>query len=202
MDREIHKIWLNMDGNNTYVITHPLNENSNVIELGGYDGTWVNKIRNRYNPNIYILEPVKQFYDNLCIKFYNNPKIRIYNVGISTSCKNDFIYIDNDSTSTYIKNNKMENAEFWSIEKTLSEINLSSIDLVQINIEGEEYNLLDHLLNSEFIYKFKRLQIQFHNNIDDYDNRREKIQNKFLEIGYKKLWDYPFIFECWERIDK
>ena len=37
----------------TIWIEHDINENSTVLELGGYKGRWVEKIRQIYNPKIF-----------------------------------------------------------------------------------------------------------------------------------------------------
>ena len=67
-----------------------------------------------------------------------------------------------DSTSQYIDKSDTKTAlvELWSIEKLLELT--GDIDLIQINIEGEEYPLLEYMIKNDLIYKFKRLMIEFH----------------------------------------
>lgn len=192
--------WLLSDGNNTYVINHPINESSIVIELGGYDGTWVNKIQNKYNPNIFVFEPVNSFYISLIDKFKSNDKIKIHNVGVSTEDKTDTIMVMNDSTSRYITNGSPEKITLRSLNNILEQIPYDIIDIIQINIEGEEYPLLDYMLsNDDLINKFKRIQIQFHEWIEDSVNKRNKIRETLINKGFVEIYNFDFVFECWEN---
>lgn len=192
--------WLSSDGNNTYVVNHPLNESSIVIELGGYDGTWVSKIQNKYNSNIFVFEPVNNFYLSLINKFKDNNKIKIYNVGVSTEDKTDTIMVMNDATSRYITNGSPEKITLRSLTNILKQIPHDMIDIIQINIEGEEYPLLDHMLsNDNLINKFKRIQIQFHEWIEDSINKRNKIRESLIDKGFVEVYNFDFVFECWEN---
>jgi phospholipid N-methyltransferase len=72
------------DGDSTHSINHQLDENSFVMDLGGYTGIWSQKIIDKYNCNVFIIEPVKEFYNILLDKYRDNPKVHILNVGVST----------------------------------------------------------------------------------------------------------------------
>ena len=72
------------------------------------------------------------------------------------------------------------------------------IDLLQINIEGEEYDLLEQMLEDGLILKFQNIQIQYHGGVKNYVERRLKIQERMSE-WFTKMYDYPFVFEGWKR---
>lgn len=188
--------WMSEGCYDTIWIEHDINENSTVLELGGYKGRWVEKIRQIYNPKIFILEPIKEYYEDLNNRF-SSDKIKVLNVGISTEDKFVEFYLKEDSTSQYIDSaSNTELVELWSIEK-LFELT-GDIDLVQMNIEGEEYPLLEYLIENDLIYKFKRLMIEFHfERRDNFSERRDNIQKKLAEKGYEKVWDYNWFFEYW-----
>lgn len=179
-------------------IQHDINDNSTVVELGGYKGRWSEKIKQLYNPKMFILEPIKEFYDDLKARF-ESEKIKVLNVGVSTENKFVDFVVRDDSTSQYIdkKDSRTVTVELWSIDKLL-EIT-GDVDLVQVNIEGEEFPLLEYLLDTDLIYKFKKLMIEFHfEGKEGFPERRKKIQERLMENGYEKLWDYEWLFECWE----
>ena len=48
------KRWFADNGDYTHNITYDLNENSVVMDLGGFTGIWASQIIERYNPNVYI----------------------------------------------------------------------------------------------------------------------------------------------------
>ena len=190
--------WAEVDGNNTLAITYPLDASSMVIDLGGYHGVWASQIIAKYNPYMVLVEPVPEFYDYLKAKFQDNPKVTVFNYGVSAYRHNSILYLRADGTSKYIKTDRNIPVQFVTIQDILHNINETSIDLMQINIEGEEYLLLEQMLDDASILQFEFLQIQYHGGVDDYAERRLKIQERMSE-WYTKNYDYPFVFEGWER---
>ena len=160
-------------------------------------GLWVDLIIDKYNPYITIVEPIKEFYNELIKKFINNPKVKVLNYGISNVNKIDYLYLNGDGTSKYITNSTPVEVNFITIDKLLGIINRESVELVQINIEGEEFPLLENMIESGSVLKFDNIQVQFHTFIDGAFEKRINIQNKLEENNFKKLYDYPFVFEAW-----
>ena len=199
MKSEINKWWA-MDGNNTVAVTYPLNENSIVIDLGGYHGVWATEIINKYNPHMMLVEPIPQFYDHLINKFKDNPKVKILNCGISTNSHKGKLFLNADGTSKYIVNDRPIDVNFITITEILNEVvetyDREQIDLIQINIEGEEFPLLEQMLDEGTIKKFNNIQIQYHTSIENAEERREKIQERMGEY-FNKIYDVPFVFEGW-----
>jgi FkbM family methyltransferase len=189
--------WMRDRGDYTHNITYDLNEDSVVMDLGGYTGVWAQQIIDKYNPNIYILEPIREFHDGMVDKFKNNPKVKLLNAGISTENKTGVLYISGDGTSSNLKNGTTVEVEFNSIETVLNKWKLNSIDLLQINIEGDEYPLLENLLKTGTIKQFKNIQIQFHLGIENYVERRDSIREGLKNNGFKIKFDYPFVWESW-----
>ena len=85
--------WFRDRGDYTHNINYDLNENSIIIDLGGYTGVWAQQMIEKYNPFVYIVEPVTEFYDVLTKKFSNNSKVHSLNVGVSYEKTNDIIYL-------------------------------------------------------------------------------------------------------------
>lgn len=197
--QESLKKWWSSDGNNTYAINHPLNENSVVVELGGFDGSWVSLMNPKYNSKFYVLEPIKSFYNNIVNRFSTSPNITPIHAGLSSEDKKTIIYKKGDETTLHKKVGVEEEIQLWSLETLLKNINEAEVDLMQINIEGEEYPLLENLINKDVIHNVKRIQIQFHTFVDDYENRRLKIREGLIKCGYKNVYNFPFVFECWEK---
>lgn len=197
MTQKTGEDWFKEGCYETLWITHDINENSTVLELGGYQGRWTQKIKELYNPKIFVLEPIKQFYNDLNRRF-SSDKIKVLNVGVSTEDKFVDFVIRDDATSLYIEkgNSHTERVELWSIEKLLEVT--GEIDLVQINIEGEEYPLLNYMIDNDLIFNFKKMMIEFHyERKEGYPEKRATIQKRLEEKGYTKLWDYEWLFEYW-----
>jgi FkbM family methyltransferase len=197
INQESNVKWFADNGNYTHAINYNINEYSMVVDVGGYIGLWADLIIEKYNPYITIVEPIKDFYDQLCNKFKDNPKVTVLNYGISTTNKSDVIYLNGDGTSKYLTNDKPITVNFITIDELLKIIKRDNVELMQINIEGEEFPLLENMIDTGTILKFNNIQVQFHTFIEDAFEKRNNIQKGLEKNNFKKLYDYPFVFEAW-----
>lgn len=191
--------WFADNGDYTHNITYNLTDKSVIMDLGGYTGVWAQQMIDKYNPNVYILEPVTKFYEGMVNKFLNNSKVHLMNVGIGTEDKDGFIFMSGDATSSNLANGESISVKFNSIDTILGKWGLNEVDLIQINIEGDEYPLLEHMLETGSINKFKNIQVQFHLGIENDVERREKIRDGLTKNGFKNNFDYPFVWESWGK---
>ena len=198
--------WFADNGDYTHNINYELNNDSVVIDLGGYYGLWIDEILKKNNPNIpniILVEPVPEFYNHLVTKYENYEKIKVMNVGVSTD-KNEAtktLYVSSDGSSTNFNINvkSVIQIKTMPIDKILSDNNINQVDLLQINIEGDEYGLMEYMIESNTIDKFKNIQIQFHLGIDNDIERRNIIQKNLVSKGFKNKFDYPFVWDSWEK---
>lgn len=191
--------WFANNGDNTHNITYDLTDKSVIIDLGGYRGVWAQQMIDKYNPNVYIIEPVAEFYESMVNRFLNNSKVHLLNVGIGTEDKNGFIFMSEDATSSNLAKGESVIVKFNSIDTILEKWGLDEVDLIQINIEGDEYSLLEHMLGTGSINKFKNIQVQFHLGIENDVERREKIREGLTKNGFKNNFNYPFVWESWGK---
>lgn len=198
-EQEVQR-WFLDKGDLTHNIIYDLNENSVVMDLGGYTGVWAQSMIEKYNPFIYILEPVPVFYDGMVSKFSNNNKVKLLNIGAGIEDKDSIIFINGDGTSSNIKIGESINVKFNTIETILGKFELEKVDLVQINIEGDEYLLLENMLETGSINKFKNIQIQFHLGVENDIERRLNIQEGLSKNNFKIKFEYPFVWESWSKI--
>lgn len=195
------KRWKKDRGDHTFNVDYNLNHNSIVIDIGGYTGTWADIIFQKYQCNVYIVEPVPQFYSVLENKFKNNSKIHLINVGIGNKNKKDIIFVNNDASSANSNTGDPIEVQFITIDKLFEQWHLSFVDLIQINIEGAEYSLLENMIAKNFLSKFKNIQIQFHMTVDNYETRRNIIRQELINNGFELKFDYPFVWEGWHKND-
>jgi FkbM family methyltransferase len=167
--------------------------------LGGFKGIWAQQIIDLYNPHIYIIEPISEFYSNMVEKFSCNNKVKLMNVGVSNENKESTIYLNEDSSS-FNGPGIPKTVKLMTLEKIFETWNLTKIDLIQINIEGDEYVFLEQLVTSDILNKLKYIQIQFHKGIDRCIERRDVIRDKLLSRGFKNRFNYDFVWEGWEKI--
>ena len=195
------KKWFIDKGDQTLMLDHNLDNNSVVVDIGAYTGEWISIMSKKYKCNYYALEPVKKFYDIIEEKFKNNPKIRCLMNGMSSKNEIKLINISADGSSVFGNSNEKQSINLLDIETFMKLNNLEKIDLLQMNVEGMEYEILKSWIeNSNILSKINKILIQFHE-VDDLDviKEREYIQTSLLENKFKKCFDYFFVWECWEQ---
>lgn len=170
-----------------------------IFDIGGYKGDWTNIALSYYkNPRVYIFEPVKKFYEEIKERFKDNINIKVYNFGLSDKNRKEYISIDSDSSSVFLNKGNIEQIELKNIVEFLFEEKIFNVDLVKINIEGEEYRLLESLIETPELLIFKNLLIQFHSFVENYSERRKNIRKKISTL-YTEIFNYEMVFEGWSN---
>jgi FkbM family methyltransferase len=190
--------WEKDKGDEIKIIDYPLDSTSQVIEIGGFTGVWSKKIIDKFNPNLIIVEPVPNFVRELKYNFGKNPKVNIEGIAISTSNKKIKLYVNGCATSETVKvSTKKISVDCYDINYLISKYNLSKIDLIQINIECEEYPLIINWIETGFLKNVKYLQVQFHTFCENYEEKYELIFQGLKKIGFEINYKYEFVWESW-----
>ena len=106
------------------------------------------------------------------------------------------ISLNECGSSIYRITNNVETVQIKSISNVINnELNIKSIDLLKLNIEGGEYKLLDDLDSSNLLKNIKYLQIQFHSDMDQDGKKREKalkiiLKTHKIDKMYKYCWAF------------
>lgn len=177
---------------------YPLDENSVVFDVGGYEGSWAEEIFKRYGSTLHVFEPVKEYATALKKKFDYNKKIVVHDCGLSDKNISTEIMLDDNKSSLYITASKREKIKLTSAFDFIESNNIEEIDLMKINIEGGEYDLLEHIIKSGLIQRVKNIQVQFHNFVPNARKRMEEIENE-LSKTHHTTYHYEFVWENWER---
>jgi FkbM family methyltransferase len=156
-------------------------------------------IQSKYNCYVYCFEPIDAHYKICENKFKSNEKIKVYKTGLANDNKLVDFHVSNDSSSIHIGNGLGQfNTMLMKIDDFMSQENINYVDLLKMNIEGAEYDLLEHIIKNDLLDKFKNIQVQFHEN--PYDGWEE--QYKFIINNLNKThhltYHFEFKFENWE----
>lgn len=192
--------WFAVKGDKTLRVQYELNADSVVFDLGGYEGQWASDIYSRYCCNIYIFEPVVLFTNDIRRRFEQNQRIRVFPFGLSALSSTVQLSLGEDSSSQYKDNGNLVDVVLVKASDFLAEHDIKSIDLMKINIEGGEYALLEHLLDTGFVVNIRDIQIQFHDFVPDARTQMECIQKR-LNVTHYLTYNYPFVWENWRRRD-
>lgn len=188
-------------GDETLRFNYPsLNSDSIVFDVGGYVGDFAESIHRKYGCTVYIFEPHPKFYQKCIERFRDNAKIIPLMYGLSSK-SGQFSLSDSVDGSSFLNVQKKgkstidcEVRDFFAVAKTLD---VSHVNLMKINIEGGEYPLMEHIVDSQRLDIVDCYQIQFHDFAENAVERRTKIVEA-LKHSHRRTWCYEFVWENWE----
>ena len=175
-----------------------LNKESKVLVLGGYKGASTLEYRKRFDSNVLALEPIQNYFEILENKFVSDSKVSIQNLALAAATGKIEIYINDDSTGFYEKKSSsgLETITCVGV-RDFFVAPFEIFDLIEMNIEGAEYEVLNSILQLNLQTKFKTFLIQFHRNIPSFESKRESIR-RALEISHKQVFCYDYVWERWD----
>lgn len=197
LDREVIR-WKQANGDKTLRLTYPLNSESIVFDCGGYRGDWTNAIFERYSCNIYVFEPVRDFFLHIEDRFRNNSKIHAYNFGLHSRTEQAMIAPRNNRSSVFLNSKGGQLIALIDVVTFLQDKKIDRIGLLKLNIEGGEYELLRRILDAGLIAKISDIQIQFHDFVPDARHQREALRNNLARTHYL-TYDFEFVWENWRK---
>lgn len=190
--------WFEQNGDQTLRLDYPLQANSIVFDIGGFEGEFASQIYNKYGSQIYVFEPLQSFYQQIVSRFKQNAHIHVYDAGLSSVTKTEMISVTGDRSSLFIDANKVEIKLIRAVD-FIREHAIDRIDLMKINIEGAEYDLLDDLIAAGMMNRIEHLQVQFHDFIvPNARQRMETIQAK-LKQTHELTYQFEFVWENWKK---
>jgi FkbM family methyltransferase len=188
------------NGDKTHRLWYELSPNSTVFDVGGYEGQWASDIFAMYCCSIYVFEPVARFATNIQKRFSRNPKITVYPFGLASETRKARISCEQDSSSVYKSGRKSEAVDLRKASDFIEQNNIEAIDLMKINIEGGEYELLDHLVEDDLVKRIMNIQVQFHDFVPNAQARMQAIQTQLAKTHHP-TYQYPFVWENWRLRD-
>lgn len=192
------ELWFAHHGDSTLRLDYDLNPNSIVFDLGGYEGNWTDEMFRRFSCNIHVFEPVGRFADNMESRFAGNPKVEVHRFGLGGQTKKCLLAILADGSSVFREGAEKEEVLLVEATEFFKASGITDIDLMKINIEGSEYELLEHLIQTGFISRIDNIQVQFHDVVPQAFERMEQIQQALRNTHYI-TYQCEFIWENWRR---
>lgn len=198
------KEWRRVHGDTTLRINYPINKDSVVIDCGGFYGEWTKMLQNRFDPTIYLFEPVRQFAESLKVQFLQNPKVHVIESAVGNKDGEEVFFISpaqsawNSTTSTASPGWNEIKVLVINFANWINQQNFEKIDLLKLNIEGGEYDILEQLLETKLIEQIEHIQIQFHRFPKGAEQRRDAIR-KALTKTHKNTYNYDFVWESWSK---
>lgn len=198
-----HSRFLQAGGDNQFLFNFDLNQDSVVFDIGSYDGEYFQEISRRYSCYIHAFEPVPSFY-NYSTRFLPNKieerdlyKVVINNFALGKVDETFPITLSNNASSAFIKGGEQVNCSKISFANYVQTKNVGRIDLLKVNCEGGEYELLETIIEHDWLSKIDNIIIQFHLIPEIPVEARQTIVDKLAET-HDVVFSFPFIWEGWK----
>lgn len=137
-------------------------------------------------------------YYNILKRRFTNNKIKIFNIGLGKTTETIGMSDLGDSSSSHLDSDNTEQVHIFDIVEFMADLKITHVDLLKLNIEGGEYDLLERLIESEYMTKFNNIQIQFHYWANETDDRMIYIKNE-LQKTHTLTYEYEYVWENWVR---
>lgn len=186
-------IWFAASGDYTHRIYYPeLNENSRVIDVGGYVGDWANVIHFWWKCTVDVYEPFTEFSEHIQNRFFDNDKINVYPYGLLDTQLETQMQNAGDATK---RSEEGQYTRFESIDTVFTDPR--PVDLMKINIEGDEFPVINRMIETGDISKVKNLQVQVHWFAENVEQRYEELVAK-LALTHELTYHYQWVWENWK----
>jgi FkbM family methyltransferase len=182
-------------------VDFPLTKDSTVFEIGGYEGRWAREIAKLYNPSLYVFEPQRWAYKK-CEAALDGYNAHLYNFGLATE-SGEFPLGNWETDGCSLVNLPGDKpigvGWFVTWKNFLDGIAppVRHIDLCLMNIEGYEFELIPHMIETGVMEKIDYFMCQFHL----FDKNEQAYYDIRAELGKTKKirFDYGPILTCWEN---
>jgi FkbM family methyltransferase len=193
-----HRRWVADRGDETLRLAYPLRPESVVLDVGGYRGDWAAQVCDRFGCTVHVFEPIAEFADGLRRRFAGRAGVTVHAFGLAGRTREERFTLAADGSSS-LRGGEGPVSRLSAASEVFDALGLARVDLMKVNIEGGEYELIEHLLDRGLIARIERLQVQFHDFVPDAARRMRELQAR-LARTHALEWQYEFVWESWRRV--
>ncbi len=182
------------------LVDFDVDEKSVVMDVGAYLGEWSERVLARAAARVLAFEPNPIVVDRLHQRLDNYPTAKVFEYGLASRDMNAVLRLAGPGSTVHATSytHGKRTVQLREVVAVLDELAVDHIDVLKVNIEGGEYDLLEHLMLSHWLPKIENLLVQFHEWIPASHRRRRRIR-RALVSSHHLVWDYPWVFELWRR---
>lgn len=187
------------DGHNSLLYTNFSDNQKPVLVLGGYLGDSVQSFLSESpSRKIVVMEPVKEFSNLMSERFAHANNVAILSYGAAGANGKRVLSVSGEKSSEFSLLRISEVVDVIDISQVISEH--GPFHVMEVNIEGSEYEVLYRLIETGQIESFDVLLLQFHK-IDASSATEKDNISKILSRTHSIRFEYEWIWERWDRKD-
>lgn len=190
--------WYESDAENTrYATWDNFGNGAIVFDVGAYEGEWSRRMADKYaDYRLFAFEPAPRAFEVARKRLSAYENVSLYNFGLGVTSGTFRLYDHQRDAATFVQiGGSAIDAEIVSIGEFMNQENIDRIALMAVNIEGGEFELLPHLIDSRLVRRVERFMIQWHSVVVDSRERQFAIQDA-LARTHKMLWNHG-AWEAW-----
>jgi hypothetical protein len=124
-------------------------------------------------------------------------KVKVRNYALGKVDDTFTITLADNASGAFAEGGEKIECKKISFNSYVKENNISQIDLLKVNCEGGEYELLEAIIESNWLQYIDNIIIQFHLIPEIPVETRQKIVDKIGET-HNIMFSFPFIWEGWK----
>jgi FkbM family methyltransferase len=144
---------------------------NNIFDVGSHKGCYIDYFKKKFNNiHFFLFEPDKKNYFFLKKKYKNENNINVSNYAVSNKNTSGVLYsygkgslegslINRDYSHINLKNNLKQTVKIKRLDNIFFSLNLNKIDLIKLDIEGNEFKALEGI--GKYLNKVKIIQFEF-----------------------------------------
>jgi FkbM family methyltransferase len=179
------------------VQNHDLFPGDSVLVMGAYKGSSIERWLQNYKVKVLAVEPVNAFVEVLRKKFIGNLDVEIHPHALGESNGLVDLFIDEYSTGSFTNAGVPQKFEIVDVGEFL--LSLDSLPkVVEINIEGGEYDVLQRMIELDLVKNINCFLIQFHNYGVKCEVARAQIRMTLWQT-HRCTFNYDWVWERWDK---
>lgn len=194
--------WFTDRGDETRALDWPINSDSLVWEIGGFEGRWASQMVEKFNCRMDIFEPQIWAADKITQWTVGNNRAEVHPFGLWIMNSSLPIYnFETDGASILYSSEHADKphkpgifVDVYEWQKTRGDV-----DVALMNIEGAEFILLPYMIGLDLMRHFRFFWCQFHPGLLPHGDERANGIFKGMLRTHHKIWDYYPTAVAWER---
>jgi FkbM family methyltransferase len=190
-----------------------LSSESVVVEIGGNKGVFAQKMVDLYHPGaLHVIEPVTPMVKKLKVRFAQHPEVHIHQFALAKAAGEMRMAYrsETDAAAKVIPPGQppergwegatVETVSLLTFNQAWTRMGLTTVDLMNINIEGVEFQLVDALLASGAQARIRNLQIQFHVHAGIEVANKTALRcgfHRVLRQTHELVYNFDWVWEQW-----
>ena len=197
--------WQASDSDARFRAGLSLGPDSIVLDLGSFDGDFAAYVSLKFGATCHAFEVVPEFCERIRTAAAGNAKLLVHPFGLAGATRQESIFLADEGSSTFV--DRLSAGRRITIDLVRasdwfsSALGARDVDLMKINIEGGEYELLEHMLEAGLVGRVRNLLVQFHEDVMPGAARRMQAIQAQLERTHRLTFQESFVWENWERRD-